>query len=541
MTSAPKKRLRHRIPVRLRHYWKLVAGTIAFVAVLAGVFGTGMIRPYSSSAAQAEPVVVTEDIAGTKDLFDTTVAHDVKIDYSEANYQKMLKEYFDSGEKDYIPATVTIDGTRIDNVGIRLKGNSTLSSLTWNGQRRESGIGGGNRPGGGQPPQGMQLPQGAGQGQPGGQAGGQPGGQAGGMMGGAMNVDLKAEEPENLPWLINFDEYVEGRRYQGHTQISVRPGTSESGAQLNESLAISMVDASGEPAQRYTYSGVTVNDRESAPRLLVEYLDEGYADDLGNGVLYKSLATGQFSYQGDDQTEYTDDFKQINEVGGTDLQPVIDLIKWVEQSSDQEFANGLAQRLDVESFAKYLALQNIVMNFDDISGPGKNYYLWYDEDTKKFKVISWDMNLAFSGDADAGPHDTQSMSAMMGGRGQQAGQAQGGQGQPGQAQAGMQLPQGMQPPDGAQGGGMGGLSGNKLKERFLASDAFKGVYEKAYREVYQDVLAGGHAEDTLNKIVASYKLNANPKSSVDSEADTLRKTLQQRNTALANDEVVRGS
>lgn len=190
-TSAPKKRLRHRIPVRLRHYWKLVVASVAFVVVLAGVFGTGMIRPYTTSAAHAAPEVVTQDIAGTKDLFDTSVAHDVRIDFNDANYQKMLEEYFDTGEKDYLAATMVIDGTTIENVGMRLKGNSTLGSLTWNGQRREGGPGGGDRPGGGgppgdfQPPEGMELPEGFPQ-------------QGGGM--GGMGGELKAEEPESLPW-----------------------------------------------------------------------------------------------------------------------------------------------------------------------------------------------------------------------------------------------------------------------------------------------------------------------------------------------------
>jgi spore coat protein CotH len=537
-TSAPKKRLRHRIPVRLRHYWKLVVASVAFVVVLAGVFGTGMIRPYTTSAAHTAPAVVTQDIAGTKDLFDTTTAHSVTIDFADANYQKMLKEYFDSGEKDYLPVTVVIDGTTIENVGIRLKGNSTLGSLTWNGQRREGGLGGGDRPGGGgppgdfQPPEGMAIPEGFPR--PGGQ-GGRPGGGMGGIR-----AELKAEEPESLPWLISFDEYVEGRRYQGHSQIAVRPGTTESSAQLNEALAISLIDASGEPAQRFTYSGFTVNGRESEPRLLVEYLDEGYAEDLGNGVLYKSLASGQFTYQGGDQTEYVDDFKQVNNIGGTDLQPVIDLVEWVETASDEEFAAGLADRLEVESFARYVALQSIVMNFDDMAGPGKNYYLWYDLDTRKFTVVSWDLNLAFSGDATAGPNDAARTGLGGGGRRPQGGTEAGAQPRGGmQFPEGMQRPEGMQPPGAGGPGGGGGLGGNKLKERFLGTDAFEQLYEQQYREVYAAVLADGQGDDVLTGIVEAYQRNEGASPAVESEADTLRGTLTQRVTALDADDVIR--
>ena len=97
---------------------------------------------------------------------------------------------------------------------------------------------------------------------------------------------------------------------------------------------------------------------------------------MPKGVLYKSLASSQFRCQGGDQTEYVDDFKQINKTGSLDRQPVIDLIKWVEEASDQEFADGSADRLDVQSFARYVALQNLLLNFDDMAGPGANYYLW---------------------------------------------------------------------------------------------------------------------------------------------------------------------
>ena len=62
--------------------------------------------------------------------------------------------------------------------------------------------------------------------------------------------------------------------------------------------------AAGQTAQRYAYSSFTVNDRPTTARLVVEHPDEGFADTLGgSGVLYKSLATGQFTDQGDDPTE----------------------------------------------------------------------------------------------------------------------------------------------------------------------------------------------------------------------------------------------
>ncbi|MFF0311436.1 CotH kinase family protein [Streptosporangium sp. NPDC004379] len=516
--------LKHRVPVRLRQNWKLVALCAAFLAVCWGVFGSGTIRPYVTTSQTGEAETATTNLTGAKDLFDASVAHDVKITFTDGAYEDMLGEYFKDGEKKYVEADLTIDGTRIPSVGVRLKGNSTLRGLTWKGRSKQgTGPGGGGGPGGPpggfQPPDGFQPPEGFqppgdGQSQNGRPQDGQQRGDGPPGGGGMIGARLKGEEPEKLPWLISFDEFVEGRRYQGHSQVAVRPAAMGSTTMLNEALGISMVGASGEPTQRSTYSSFTVNGRSSAPRLLVEYLDEGYAEGLGDGVLYKSLASSGFTYKGEDQTGYTTDFKQINKVGGKDLQPVIGLVEWVNGASDAEFAAGLADRLDVTSFARYLVLQNLMVNFDDMAGPGRNYYLWYDLRTGKFQVITWDLNLAFSGDAKTGVNDTISMGGF--GRGRPPGG--GGQARP--------------------GGGMMRM-GHPLKERFLKNAAFKKLYEEQYRILYARLLGDGAASGLLDGLVAAYKLNEGADASkVDAEARTLRTFLRTRTETLRSDKAI---
>ncbi|MGW5688771.1 CotH kinase family protein [Nonomuraea sp. NPDC003754] len=525
------KQLKHRIPVKLRHNWKLVALCVAFPAACWGVFGSGTIRPYVTTSQAAQADTVTTNLTGTKDLFDASVAHEVTLTFTDQAYEDMLTEYFKEGEKKYVEADLTVDGTRIPSVGVRLKGNSTLGGLTWKGQSKRAMPGGGRRPEGVpegfQPPEGFEPPEGfqpPGDGQQG--NGGPPGG-------GMMRSTLKAEEPENLPWLISLDEFVDGRRYQGHSQVAVRPAAMGSTTMLNEALGIALVGAAGEPTQRSAYSSFTVNGRSSTPRLVVEYLDEGYAENLGDGVLYKSLASGSFTYKGEDQTEYTTDFKQINKVGGKDLQPVINLVKWVNEASDTEFAKGLADRLDVESFARYLALQHIMVNFDDMAGPGKNYYLWYDSGTKKFKVITWDLNLAFNGDATSGVNDTIGMGGF-------------GRGRPQQNQQQGRAPQGFTPPEGGEqgrpgGGGMMRMS-HPLKEKFLKDAAFKKLYEEQYRALYAQFLGNGTASGLLDDLVASYKLNERADTAkVDAEARTLRTFLQSRTETLRSDKAISGA
>jgi spore coat protein CotH len=493
---------RHRIPVRLRHYWKTVAAVAAgFIAVVL-VFGGYTVKPYITSQLVSEDTV-TNDIAGQGDLFDGK-SHSIEISYDEAEYEDMMATFQDEGDKDYIKADLTIDGTLIEDVGMRLKGNSTLRSLQDGGDS----AGGDGMPGGG----GDDAQPGAAE-----QGAAEPGG--GGM------VQLSADSPQELPWLISFDEYVEGRSYQGHTEIALRPAASGSDTALNEALALSLTAESGQTTQDYSFTSVSVNGGDSAARLVLDAPDAQWADAYGNGVLYKGRADGSFDYLGEDPTDYEDSFKQINAEGSYDLQPVMNLLDFVNNSDDEEFAAELDDHVDVESFAEYLATQELLSNADAMDGPGNNYYLWYDTDEEKFTVLSWDLNMALSGmggggavpggqadeastDRTTGDADTagtapdgEDANANMtagGPAGEEQGGPDGQQGGPDGQDDGPGEP----PGGGASGdeGGGGSRGSGVLKERVLDNDDFHQLYEDAYAELYSELVEDGSANSLIERI-----------------------------------------
>jgi len=572
-----RRRLRDRIPVRLRHHWKPGAALGVGLAAMVYFVGDARISPYVTSSSRVEADSITDNVQGTVGLYDTSATHSIQLSYSQTDFDKMMKEFKEDGTKDYIEADLTIDGVYLNDVGIRLKGNSTLMSLRG---------GGSGMPGGGQ---GMpDAPQGARQGNGGG--GGAAAGGMGGGMGGIMQYDLSADKPEELPWLIKIDEYVEGRAYQGEREISLRPGSNDE-VPLNEALSLSLTKESGQQAERYGFTALKVNDRPTATRLMVENPDTDYASAAGensNGVMYKARAGGSFEYKGDDPTDYETSFKQLNKKGSQDLEPVMKLIKWVNSASDEEFARDLHKYVDVDSLATYIASQNLLLNFDDMAGPGKNYLLWYDLDTKKFSVMGWDYNLTFSGDATAGPDDTISMGGFGGGAGAGAGggtgsggAATGGNGQQEGASQGMPsgmptdlpsgmpempdmgngaaqngMPQGMPSgmptdlpsgfPGGTQGDGEGGQggggfsSGHVLKTKFLDNEAFDAVYKEAYRKLYQQFFGSKAAAENLEEIADEARAAGADSKALDTAVSTLEKTVTERTEALAKDEQVTG-
>ncbi|MGV9862959.1 CotH kinase family protein [Rhodococcus koreensis] len=507
----PKRRLRHRIPTSLRQHWKLAAVFVAFVTVMATVFGANRIHPYITGDATVIASEITENITGTLDLFDNTVGHELTIDITDAEYDEMISAYRDNGEKKWVNATITIDGTTITDAEVRLKGNSTLMGL------RGDGAG---PPGGMQSPEGMEMPQ---DGQL--PEGFDPAAALGGM------TAISEDDPTSLPLLISFDRNAEGRAYQGMTELSVRPGTPV----LNEAMALSLTAETGQPSQRYAYTVYSIWDSATATRLVLEHPDESYANSLfdSDGYLYKADANSRFTYVGDDQANYTDQFKQLNAAGTGDVQPIINFLKWLDSAGDEEFDAHLGDWVDVDSFARYLATQNLLVNGDDMSGPGQNYYLWYDLDTEKISVISWDLNLAMNGDATTGPDQAVTMGGM--GRGPGAGAG----GAPSQA------PGGQMPAAGA-GGEMPGAGagtdparspvgmGNSLKTRFLASDAFDASYQGAYWELYEEMYGSGRALELLDTVSASIPTSDGlTADALREKVESMRTWIDQRTTALA--------
>ena len=148
-------------------------------------------------------------------------------------------------------------------------------------------------------------------------------------------------------------------------------------------------------ASRRSPAGSRVNGSDERLRLLVQDLDRTWDEaTFGTaGTLYKSEAGGDWSYRGTDAAAYEDVFDI--EAGTEDYAPLTDFLKWLDEASDEEFADGLEERLDVEAFADYLAFEDLVGNFDDIEGPGNNSFLRWDADAQRMTVVAWDHNLAF--------------------------------------------------------------------------------------------------------------------------------------------------
>jgi spore coat protein CotH len=455
-----------------RHYKLLV-----LLALVLGLltFGLGNQRiiaytvPGNLSVVQAS-TNSTNDVA----LFDNSIVHSIQILILEEEYQQMITTYQQTGAKGYFQADVIIDGVRVDDVGLRLKGNASLRTAL--GGTGELDMAGGrefnpeNMPGfnqdGARPqfdPENMPDfdQRGAapgGRAQPEGQMPEAPAGGNFGRGGGAMGQNTQ------IPLLIKFDEFVSGQTYQGYSRLAIRSaGISYDASMLQEPVTNSVFRLAGLPAAQTAYAGFQLNDETEQLFVISEVVDETYLESHfsnPDGVLYKAELNATMSYQGEDPSAYANSFTQETRQNDADFAPLIAFLHFLSESDDATFASQLPDYLDVESFAAYLAINNLLVNTDSMAGMGNNFYLYYDDISERMTVLMWDANESLG---------------KLGGSASYDLYFQGG--------AGL-------------GGRMGGGS-NQLITRFLAIPTFKALYEAKLEQVYQQAFLGGAIEKQI--------------------------------------------
>ncbi|MFV0308967.1 MAG: CotH kinase family protein [Desertimonas sp.] len=441
---------------RSRFAGLLAAGSAATVAVV------GLLPAAVSAAAPAAPVD-TGGLGAVGSLSSTEV-HEISVVADPAEIEAAIATFRDTGDKEWVLATVTIDGESYDDVGIRLKGNSSLRDVS------------------------------------------------------------AVADPATLPWLIDLDREIAGQHHDGLVEMVVRSSTTSTG--MNEAVALELLEAAGLASQDAIASSFSVNGGDPVLRLVIDNPDDAWMnEELGEGALYKAESTGDWSYRGDDPGAYDDVFDQEAGDDVADLTPLIEFLQFINESDDASFEAELPDRLDVDGFATYLAMQELLANFDDIDGPGNNAYLFWDPVVERFTIVAWGHNLALGasmggggGGRDGGAADGRPRTGGTDG-------APGGVGGPPGDLGGPPGDMGGAPGEGDRGGGLDGRS-NVLVERFLAVETWNARYQDKLTELRAELVEGGTAAEVVtawSEVMASSGLASN--ATISAEAASIIATL----------------
>ena len=184
----------------------------AFMLVLTAVVWTG-----KSSAGRQSTVTV-----GYEGLFDQNAVHTIDIEISD--WDSLIAN---ASQETYTECSVTIDGEKITNVGIRGKGNTSLSSVA-------------------------------------------------------------TMDSEKYSFKIEFDQYVKGRSYHGLDKLSLNNLIYDA-TMMKDYLAYTLMAKMDVPSPLCSFAQITVNGEPWGLYLAVEGVEDGFMErnNLTTGELYK--------------------------------------------------------------------------------------------------------------------------------------------------------------------------------------------------------------------------------------------------------------
>ncbi len=297
-------------------------GLLAFLFVLAACNATtsptdsGGDSPPGSSSDTNESPFVTDRVL------------DVVIEMEASAWQAILD---DPLAEQYQPANVVYDGERLDNVAVRVKGNSSLHSV--------------------------------------------------------------ASNPNSVRYSFKLDtnRYVDGQKLRGVKKLNFNNGFKDPSL-IREHLGYRLAREMALPAPRTAFADLTVAGVHLGLYTVVEHVDDDFVEIRfpgGNGDLYKpDFPDGQLSYRGDSFSDYSGIELKTNE-DSSDHSAFLRLVDVLAHGSDSE----LGDVLNVDEALRYIALNTLLVNLDSYTGNGHNYYLY--EEGGLFHLIPWDLNEAF--------------------------------------------------------------------------------------------------------------------------------------------------
>ena len=267
-----------------------------------------------------------------KDILDNESVIDIYIDIDDADLEDMRK-YPENEE--YHSADITVDGVKIENAGIRTKGNMTLRSIA-------------------------------------------------------------SSESERYSYRIKFNKYVKGQKLLGLDELCLNSGYSDP-SYMREYLHYKALRELGMNVPYTAFCNVYINGELSGFYLAVEGLDstflkEEFGENYKNGNFYKMEEGSTLEYKQDENYSYA----ELKSGDDTDLSSFKEFVKNLNEVTDGEKGN-IESFLNVESALKYFASNIVLCNYDSYQGSQHHNFYLYEDENGVFTVVPWDFNMSMGG------------------------------------------------------------------------------------------------------------------------------------------------
>ncbi len=202
---------------------------------------------------------------------------------------------------------------------------------------------------------------------------------------------------------IDLNQFAKGQKFAGLSQLNLHNAVRDPSF-MNEAIAYRLFREGGVPAPRTAYAKVFITVPGKHDRRyfglydLVEDVDSAFVKDhfeTSKGALLKPVTGNLFSDLGEDWKNYNQTYDPKGELSKEQQQRIIEFCKLVSSADDVQFAAKVADYIELENFARYMAITTWLSDLDGILGPGQNFYLYLQPKTQKFAFIPWDQDQAF--------------------------------------------------------------------------------------------------------------------------------------------------
>ena len=202
---------------------------------------------------------------------------------------------------------------------------------------------------------------------------------------------------------VDLNEGFPGRKLHGVSKLNFHCNVTDA-SWMNEVLAYRLFRDAGVPASRTAYAKVYVTvpgkyDHEFLGLYsLVENIDNNFAKDrfgTKKGAIFKPVAQKMFEDMGDDWKAYQQAYDPKTPVSDEETRRVIAFCQLVSHADDAKFAQELEAYLDVEEFARFMAVTVWLSTMDSLLAMGQNYVVYLHPTTHQFQFIPWDLDHSF--------------------------------------------------------------------------------------------------------------------------------------------------
>lgn len=204
---------------------------------------------------------------------------------------------------------------------------------------------------------------------------------------------------------VDLNKFVKGQRLDDADELTLNNLINDY-SNMSDALAYEFFRDAGVPASRtaYAYVAVSVEGRWPTKPLglyaMVEPVDANFAlEHFGSrrAPIFKPVTYQLFQHLGDDWSAYADIYDLKTKAAPKQQQRVIDFSRLLTLADDEEFARRAGEFLDLDKFARYLACEVLLSNYDSFLSNGQNFHLYLDPASEKFGFIPWDLDLSWGG------------------------------------------------------------------------------------------------------------------------------------------------